>query len=395
VSAQTRRIVMAILIPSMVLTAVGLIFLWPGSFTPLKAQQASEQRAYGEVLHITQAACPTGMTQTPGPSLPCGTANVHISSGPGSDTTVSVPLPLGPGAPTLADGDKVVLAFVPDATPGTAAYAITDHQRGQPLIYMLAMCAAIIVVFGRWRGFTAIIGLGVSFGVLLLFVIPAILNGESPLTVAIVGSSAMMFAVLYLTHGINVHTSVAILGTLAALVVTGLLSAAFTATTHLTGFGSEETLYLSIMQGNVDMRGLLLAGIIIGALGFLPDLTVTQAAAVAELAESGKSRLELYRAATRVGRAHVASAVNTIVLAYAGTSLPLLLLVAAGGNKLSDLLTNQFLAQEIVRSAVGTIGLVASVPITTALAALVADIRSPATKSAPATKAAQVRGAHH
>jgi uncharacterized membrane protein len=395
VSAHTRRIVMAILIPSMVLTAVGLIFLWPGGSTPVKAQPASEQRAYGEVLHIAVAACPTGMTRAPGPSLPCGTANVHISSGPGSGTTVSVPLPLGPGAPTLADGDKVVLAFMPDAIPGNAAYAITDHQRGQALIFMLAMCAAIIVVFGRLRGFTAIIGLGLSFVVLLLFVIPAILGGESPLMVAIVGSSAIMFAVLYLTHGINVHTSVAILGTLAALVVTGLLGAAFTATTQLTGFGNEETLYLSIMQGTVDMRGLLLAGIIIGALGVLDDLTVTQAATVAELAAGATSRLELYRAATRVGRAHVASAVNTIVLAYAGTSLPLLLLVTAGGNKISDLLTSQFLAQEIVRSAVGTIGLVAAVPITTALAALVADIRSPATKAAPATKASLARGAHH
>ena len=201
-----------------------------------------------------------------------------------------------------------------------------------------------------------------------------------------------MFAVLYLTHGVNVHTSVAILGTLAALVLTGLFGAAFTATTRLTGFGSEETLYLSVMQGNVDMRGLLLAGIIIGALGVLDDLTVTQAVAVAELSATATSRLELYRAATRVGRAHVASAVNTIVLAYAGTSLPLLLIVAAGGNDISDLLTSQFLAQEIVRSAVGTIGLVAAVPITTALAALVADIRLAPARRHAATRAG--RAAH-
>jgi uncharacterized membrane protein len=246
------------------------------------------------------------------------------------------------------------------------------------MLFMLAFCAAVIVAFGRWRGLTAIIGLGVSFALLLLFVIPAILDGEPPLLVAIVGSSAIMFAVLYLTHGVNVHTSVAILGTLASLVVTGLLGAAFTAMTKLTGFGSEETLYLSMAQGNVDMRGLLLAGIIIGALGVLDDVTVTQATTVAELAQSPTSRRELYRSATRVGRAHVASAVNTIVLAYAGASLPLLLLVVAGGRGVSELLTSQYLALEIVRSAVGTIGLVAAVPITTALAALVADIRPPA-----------------
>ncbi len=141
----------------------------------------------------------------------------------------------------------------------------------------------------------------------------------------------------------------------------------------MTGFGNEETLYLSIMQQDVDMRGILLAGIIIGALGVLDDLTVTQATTVAELAQSPMSRLDLYRSATRVGRAHVASAVNTIVLAYAGASLPLLLLVAAGGQAIGEVVTSQFIAQEIVRSAVGTIGLVAAVPITTALAALVAD----------------------
>ena len=184
-----------------------------------------------------------------------------------------------------------------------------------------------------------------------------------------------MFAVLYLTHGVSVHTSVAILGTLASLVLTGLLGAAFTAGLKLTGFGSEETVYLSVLQGSVDMRGLLLAGIIIGALGVLDDMTVTQASTVAELAPGASSRLEVYRAATRIGRAHVASAVNTIVLAYAGASLPLLLLIAAGGRNISDLLTSEFLTQEIVRSAVGTIGLVAAVPITTALATLVADIR--------------------
>jgi uncharacterized membrane protein len=185
-----------------------------------------------------------------------------------------------------------------------------------------------------------------------------------------------MFAVLFLTHGFSVTTSVAVLGTLVSLVVTGLLAALFTATTSLTGFGSEESLYVSFLNSEVDMRGLLLAGIIIGALGVLDDLTITQATTVAELAPTATSRLELFRAAIRIGRAHVGSAVNTIILAYAGASLPVLLLVVAGGQDVSDLLTGPSLAQEIVRAAVGTIGLVAAVPITTGLAALVADLRS-------------------
>jgi uncharacterized membrane protein len=266
-----------------------------------------------------------------------------------------------------------VMLFLSDATPGEPAYTVIDHQRGKPLIWLLALAAAVIIAFGRWRGLSAIAGLAVSFTVLLVFVIPAILTGGPPLMVAVVGSAAIMFAVLYLTHGVNVHTSVAILGTLASLLITGLLGAAFTGFTELTGIGDEQSAFLAVFQGNVDMRGLLLAGIIIGSLGVLDDVTVTQAMTVAELARSPRSRLELYRSATRVGRAHVASAVNTIVLAYAGASLPLLLLVTAGNQPIGELLTSQFLAQEIVRSAVGTIGLVASVPITTALAVLVAD----------------------
>src|SRR4029453_1882430 len=146
--------------------------------------------------------------------------------------------------------------------------------------------------------------------------------------------------------------------------------------------------YLSILNQSVDMRGLLLAGIIIGALGVLDDVTVTQASTVAELAPTATSRMELYRAATRIGRAHVASAVNTIVLAYAGASLPLLLLLTAGGQDVSDLLTSEFLAQEIVRSGVRTLGLVAAVQITPCLAALVADLRAPSDAAGPARRAA-------
>ena len=382
VSAHTAKVVNWILIPSAVLTVVALILLWPGSNArPSAPASSGDQRGYGEVRSVTQTACPaTGdgtTTAGPKPGQACGSATVHISTGAGSGQTVKVDLPHGAGAPTLAVGDKVVLSHLANAPPGVAEFNVIDHQRGRPLVLMLAVCALVIVAFGRLRGFTALIALVVSFAGLLWFVIPAILDGSSPLLVAIVGSAAIMFAVLYLTHGVNVHTSVAVLGTLASLVVTGVLGAAFTASTELTGFGTEEAFFLSVMGTNVDMRGLLLAGIIIGALGVLDDVTVTQASTVAELAPTATSRIELYRAATRIGRAHVASAVNTIVLAYAGASLPLLLLLTAAGQDVSDLLTSEFLAQEIVRSAVGTIGLVAAVPITTALATLVAEIRHP------------------
>jgi uncharacterized membrane protein len=362
-----------VLIPLAVITAIAVAVMWPGRPETAPPGSQSLQRAYGQVASIDAEPCPPDQVGY-GEPLPCGTAIVRVTTGPGADTLVMVDLPRGPGAPRLAAGDDVVLSYLPSPTgDGPGQWGVMDKQRGGDLTLMIALCAAVIVAFGRWRGITAIVGLGVSFGFLLLFIIPAILEGAAPLPVAIVGSAAMMFVVLFLTHGINVHTSVAVLGTLASLVLTGLLAAVFTATTSLTGF-SEEALYLSILNTQIDMRGLLLAGIIIGALGVLDDVTVTQATAVAELARTAASRLELFRSAIRVGRAHVASAVNTIVLAYAGASLPLLLLIVAGGQDVSDLLSGELIAQELVRAAVGTIGLVAAVPITTGLATLVADL---------------------
>jgi uncharacterized membrane protein len=381
-STHTRRLVNAILLPAMLLTVVGLILLWPSGPSPV-AGADQPTSAYGTVAAVRPQPCPPPPEGVAAPTdQVCGEADVGLTEGPGNGSTVTVPLPSGPGAPALATGDRVVLSYTPETAVGPATYAVVDHQRGLQVVFLLVVAAVVIVAFGRLRGFTALLGLVVSFAVLLIFIIPGLLRGEAPLLVAIVGSAAIMFAVLYLTHGVNVHTSVAILGTLAALVLTGLLGAGFSALMHLTGFGSEESLYLSIMHGSVDMRGLLLAGIIIGTLGVLDDVTVTQAVTVAELAPGSASRREVYRAAIRIGRAHIASAVNTIVLAYAGAALPLLLLVTVSGRDPWQLITSQFLTQEILRSVVGTIGLVAAVPITTALAALVVDL-APAPTPAP------------
>jgi uncharacterized membrane protein len=384
-SRHTRRIVTAVLVPCAVATLVALIVMWPGKVrTP--PDTSGGQRALGTVTAVAERACPPAAKPTATPQR-CGSATVQVTEGPGTGSDQTVDLPQGPGTTALHAGDKVVLLYFPNAVPGGRSYSVVDQQRSTPMIWLIALAVAVILAFGRWRGLTSLAGLAVSFGILLLFVIPAILDGSPPLLVAVVGSSAIMFAALYLTHGINVHTSVAVAGTLLSLILTGLLGAGFTSFLHLTGVGSDDSSYLSATYQSIDLRGLLLAGIVIGALGVLDDVTVTQAVTVEEMAAGGQtSRWALYRAAARVGRAHVASAVNTIVLAYAGASLPLLLLIAASSEPITDLLTSEFLAQEILRSAVGTIGLVASVPITTALATLVADLR-PAAGSAPARHA--------
>jgi uncharacterized membrane protein len=367
-SRRTRRIVTAVLVPAALATLVALIALWPGRADVPPDPRAGE-RALATVTAVAEQACP------PGAATPrCGSATVRVTDGAGAGSTQPVDLPQGPGAPRLEVGDDVVLLYAPDAVPGGRAYAVVDQQRSAPLLWLVALAVAVVLAFGRMRGLRSLAGLAVSFGILLFFVLPAILDGAPPLLVAVVGSAAIMFAALYLTHGVTVHTSVAVAGTLASLVLTGLLGAAFTSLLHLTGVGTDDSSYLSATQSDIDPRGLLLAGIVIGALGVLDDVTVTQAVTVAEMAAAGgRSRWELYRSAIRVGRAHVGSAVNTIVLAYAGASLPVLLLLAAGSRPVGELLTGEFLAQEILRSAVGTIGLVASVPITTALAALVAE----------------------
>jgi uncharacterized membrane protein len=303
----------------------------------------------------------------------CGTVDVRLTDGNQRGKTISTELPNGPGAPKVAQGDTVVMLYLPDSLSGND-YQIVDHKRDTPLWIIVGAFVLAVIAFGRWRGVAALAGLAVTFAVLLLFIIPAILAGSSPLIVAIVGSAAIMLSVLYITHGLAVSTSVAVAGTLASLVITGVMSAVAVAIAHLNGVSDEQTMTLNIFHGSVNMQGLLLAGIIIGSLGVLDDVTVTQAATVGELARANPKLgvLGLYRAATRVGRAHIAAVVNTIILAYAGTSMPLLILIAASDMQLHAVLTDQMIATEIVRGAVGTIGLIAAVPITTILAAVAA-----------------------
>ncbi|MGS2615527.1 YibE/F family protein [Micromonospora sp. LZ34] len=368
-----RRILVATVVPLVLATVVAALLLWPRD-TPGADQGTDPPRHHGTVTRVVTEPCPPTPEAPEATAGPCGTVTVKVADGPDAGREVQTPVPTGPGAPTVAVGDEIILVELTDpADPTASSYNIAEHQRGKPLVWLVVLFAAAIVAFGRWRGLAALAGLAASFAILLTFVLPGISAGRAPLLVAIVGAALIMFVVLYLTHGVTAQTSVAVLGTLGSLVLTGVLGTLATAATHLTGYGSEDATTLSMFQANVDLHGLLLAGIIIGSLGVLDDVTVTQAATVTELAHAnpGLSRLQLYRAATRVGRAHIASTVNTIVLAYAGASLPLLLLLTADSRSVTQILTSEFLAQEIVRSAVATLGLIAAVPLTTALAALV------------------------
>jgi uncharacterized membrane protein len=352
-------VLVAVLVPLAVVTAVAMWVLWPTE--PLPRIEAGAQ-ATGTVLRLL-----------PCPDLPadqCLQAEVEITSGPDAGGVFVVGAPVGVGAPEVAEGDEVVLQANLDA-PADERYVVADFQRAPVLVALAAVFAVAVVALARWRGLAALAGLAASMAVLVLFVLPAVLQGTNPLVVAVVGSSAIAFVTMLLAHGPSLRTGVALLGVLASLLLTAGLGALVIELGQFTGLAEESSAFLPAFGADVDPRGLLLAGLVIGALGVLDDVTITQTAAVAEIqaADPAQSRRTLVRAGMRVGSDHVAATVNTLVLAYAGAAMPLLLLFLLAGNGWSQVLTGELVAQEVVRTLVGAIGIVAAVPLTTALAA--------------------------
>jgi uncharacterized membrane protein len=275
-------------------------------------------------------------------------------------------------------GQRVRLAV--SEQPGQPpSYNIQDLERGRPLLVLAALFVGAVVAFGRWQGIRSLVGLGLSFVVIVGFVVPAILHGHSPVLVAVTGAMAIMLISLYLSHGTGPKTTAAVVGTALALGLTAALAIAFVAAAALTGLASEEALSASFAVGGLSLRGLLLAGIIIGGLGVLDDVTMSQASLVAELhhANPTASMAALVGAALRVGRDHIAATVNTLFLAYAGAALPALILFVTGQDSLGTVVTAELVAVEVVRALCGSVGLIAAVPLTTVLAALVATEEPP------------------
>ncbi|QKW07849.1 YibE/F family protein [Streptomyces sp. NA04227] len=395
VSRHLRRIIAAVVIPFAAAVVVGLAVLWPGDTPDHKRTGVGfdRQTQSAEVTRLDKLPCssvnpsatpPNGDTSTAeGNSAEqrakgtCSKATVKVTSGKDKGRTFTEIVQ--PDSPRqLHEGQKVVVAYAPDA-PRELQYSVTDVNRKLPLVVLAGLFALVVVVVGRMRGVMALVALAVSFLVLTVFILPAILQGSNPLVVAVVGASAIMLVALYLCHGFTARTSVAVLGTLASLLLIGLLGSLFIDWAALTGNTDDNTGLIHGLYPDLDMSGLLLAGVIIGSLGVLDDVTVTQTSAVWELhqADPGMGRRGLYRAAIRIGRDHIASVVNTLVLAYAGAALPLLLLFSIAQSSVGTVANSELVAEEIVRTLIGSIGLVASVPMTTALAALVVSADKP------------------
>jgi uncharacterized membrane protein len=269
-------------------------------------------------------------------------------------------------------GDRVIMSH--ELVDGQDRFYITDYVRHRTLYWLAAVFALVIMATGRWKGMRSLVGLFFSFLVILYFIIPRILAGADPIFTVIIGSTFIIFLSTYLVYGLNKKSSIAIAGTVAGFIIVGLISVFFSQLAKLSGLAQEESMFIAGMTGQVNMYGLMLASFIIGALGVLDDITISQVSVVKELSEAnpGFRRGELFKRAMSVGTDHIASMVNTLFLAYAGASFPLLLLFVLKQEPFltaNQVINHEVVATEIVRTLTGSIGLALVVPITTLIAA--------------------------
>ncbi|MCV7102646.1 YibE/F family protein [Mycobacterium palustre] len=398
------KLVVGLLLTMGLAVVAGAVLLWPSRQhvdIPMPFQNAPGGVASIQKGHVLSSALgdcgsPSAgqvLTTAPQPAVPgagrCVETVVAIDSGPNAGAETLLESSPGPGQPHFAAGDRIrVVRQVDDQ--GATSYAFYDFERGWALVALAVAFAVVVVAVARWRGLLALVGIVVAFLVLVTFLLPALRDGAPALPVALVASAAILYAVIYLAHGVSLRTSAALLGTLSSLLLAAGLSWAAVELAHLTGLSDDQNSQVSAYLGDVSISGLLLAGFIIGSLGVLNDVTVTQASTVFELAHLGgdTSRRAIFLGALRVGRDHIASTVYTLLLAYAGTSLPLLLLFSVANRSLGDVLISESVAIEIARSSVGGIALALSVPLTTAIAAVLAK---PAEISAAPTTPASSR----
>ncbi len=298
---------------------------------------------------------------------------VQVNSGQLEGETISVKITEAESVadittPEYKEGDAVVLTKEGE----NGEYYISSFVRRNDLLVLFAIFILLAVVIGGLRGVASLAGLAISFLVVLKFLIPQISAGYDPVLISILSSLIIIPATFYLSHGLNKKTTAAIVGTLVSLIITGLLAYYFVSSANITGYASDEAGFLKAVGiVDVNMQALVLAGIIIGLLGVLDDITVAQSAVVEQIYSANKDlgKQEIFKRSMQVGKDHIASMVNTLVLVYAGASLPLLLLFTSDPQPITQLVNYELLAEEITRMLLGSIGLILAVPVTTAIAA--------------------------
>lgn len=353
----------AVVLAIAIFVGVGIVWLVPKSEIEidLAAVGFADSTVPGSVVDAEENPCSFS------PDLDCSVVTFEFMIDGRRDTFVQE-YSVDVGSPVLAKGDRIFVS-INEFEDGTLSYQYADHDRRALVAVVTTLFALAVIGLGRLRGFYALMGLGASVLVLLLFIIPSIVAGRDAVLVALVGGGAIALISLYVTHGPNPLTHVSAIGAFGALALTTLLSWVVLEAAQFTGLAEEESFFLTLIPG-VNLGGLLLAGIVLGTVGALDDVTVTQGSAVWEVyrANPRLSSHDLFAAGLRVGRDHIASTVNTLLLAYAGAALPLIILFNLSGQSMGFVVSSEVIAVEIVRTLIGSMGLIAAVPLTTFLA---------------------------
>jgi uncharacterized membrane protein len=404
---RANLILAAILIPLTLLTLVAMALLWPSGskegITLASPYAAAPGVTFdtGKIQRVVTGSCMDAVQQgQPGAEAPqqgseCTFAFTDPDRG-GNPVKVVINPDVAKSHGVKA-GDNIRYLNLSNAqgaaAQGTPAYVFVDFVRTLPIIFLAVLYAVVVIAVARWRGLRALIGLVGAYGVLVSFMLPGLVEGKPPLLLALVGSTVIMIGVLYFAHGFSARTSTALLGTMFGLAITALLAAWATDAANLAGVGSHDSATLANISDNISISGIILCGLIISGLGVLNDVTITQSSAVWELWELAPetSARQLFASAMRIGRDHIASTVYTIAFAYAGAALPVLILVMLYERPLGDALTSAELSEEVIRTLVGSVGLVLAIPVTTLIAVLVVKATGMKAAGAKATGVAPSR----
>jgi uncharacterized membrane protein len=379
VAVLPRALLLAVLAVVAVATVIAVFSLWPDTSKADDLKGSVGFAAPGTTypsatIEEVQPACPrAGPDERADTSKACGQVAVSVDDGPDKGTKLAVGVPPEVSDAGLQPGDHLVLIRTPAKDGQPASLNYFEIERTTSLWLVGGLFVIVVLAVARLRGLMALVGLAVAGAVVGGFVIPALLTGESAVPVALAGSAAIMFVVLYSTHGLSLRTSTALGGTLAGMAITAAVGWWAVGSAHLTGVVDDGGRVLSTYSGNISLQDLLIAAVIVAGLGVLNDVTITQASAVWELRAAAPTmhRTRLFTSAMRIGRDHIASTIYTIVFAYAGTALTLLLAVSLYDRSWLDLLGTEEIAEELVRSFASSIGLVLAVPATTAIAVAV------------------------
>ncbi len=371
---RALRIMVVVLIPLGIWTLAGLIALWPGDVSEHISQESAGYTVAGttyptaKITRITEISCEGAAGSTSGVNNQvCASVAAQLLEGPDEGKTVEVPLTDAIYGSGTEIGQQIKLIRLPPVDDQPASYQFSDFERGTPLLVLTLVFAVAVVVVARWRGFASLIGLGFAGFILVKFMFPALISGTNPLVVGLIGSSAIMFVVLYAAHGFSARTTTALLGTLFGLILIAVGGYLATDWAHLTGVTAEDDYVLSAAAPDLRLTSVVICGIIVAGLGVLNDVTITQASAVWELADSDPHQKKLFSRAMRIGRDHIASTVYTIAFATAGAALPVLLLIAIYERPMLAVVQTEQFAGEVIRTLIGSIGLVLAVPLTTAI----------------------------